>query len=119
MGADSDRIWLKAGWCRGTRGEIRVGGNPQGAAKDLPKNLAQGVANGGDAAEVKKIITAAEIKPFIDWDIQQLGDWKITGEVTLTFDKSGFKQAKGKVGVAKGPFEGGIEGQATATAAGN
>jgi hypothetical protein len=111
FGADSDRIWLKASWCRGTRGEIRVGGNPQGAAKDVLKNLAQGVANGGDAAEVKKIITAAEIEPFVDWDIQQPGDWKITGEVKLTFDKSGFKQAKGKIGVAKGPFEGGIEGQ--------
>ena len=108
---DADRIWLKASWCRGTRGEIRVGGNPQGAAKELLKNLAQGIANGGDADEVKRIITAAEIQPFVDWDIQRPGDWKITGEVKLDFDKSGLKSAGGKVGVAKGPFEGGIEGK--------
>jgi hypothetical protein len=111
FGADSDRIWMKASWCRGTRGEIRVGGNPQGAAKDVLKNLAQGIANGGDADDVKRIITAAEIQPFIDWDIQRPGDWKITGEVKLTFDKGGLKTAGGKVSVAKGPFEGGIEGE--------
>ena len=111
VGSDADRIWLKASWCRGTRGEIRVGGNPQGAAKEVLKNLAQGIANGGDADEVKRIITAAEIQPFVDWDIQRPGDWKVTGEVTLTFDKSGLKSAGGKVGVSKGPFEGGIEGK--------
>ena len=55
-GSDSDRIWLKASWCQGTRGEIRVGGNPQGAAKDLLKNLAQGIANGGNADDVKKVL---------------------------------------------------------------
>ena len=112
VGADADRVWLKASWCRGTRGEIRVGGNPQGAAKDVLKNLAQGIANGGDADDVKRILTAAEIEPFVDWDIQRPGDWKINGEVTLTLDKSGFKQVKGKVGVEKGPFGGGLEGSA-------
>jgi hypothetical protein len=111
FGADSDRIWLKASWCRGTRGEIRVGGNPQGAAKDLLKNLAQGIANGGNADDVKKILAGAEIEPFIDWDIQRPGDWKVTGEVKLDFDKSGLKSAGGKVGVAKGPFEGSVEGK--------
>jgi hypothetical protein len=110
-GYDADKIWLKASWCRGTRGEIRVGGNPQGAAKEVLKNLAKGIANGGDAEEVKRIITAAEIEPFIDWDIQRPGDWKITGEVTLTFDKEGLKSAGGKLGVGKGGFEGGIEGK--------
>jgi hypothetical protein len=112
FGADSDRVWLKVSWCTGTRGEIRIGGNPQGAAKDVLKNLAQGIANGGNADDVKQAITGAEIEPFIDWDIQQPGDWKITGEVTLTFDKSGFDKVKGKVGVSKGPFEGGIQGEA-------
>ena len=110
-GADSDRIWLKASWCRGTRGEIRVGGNPQGAAKDLLKNLAQGIANGGNADDVKKVLAGAEIEPFVDWDIQRPGDWKVTGEVKLTFDKGGLKSAGGKVGVAKGPLEGSVEGQ--------
>ncbi len=110
FGADSDKVWLKVSWCTGTRGEIRIGGNPQGAAKDVLKNLAQAIANGGNADDVKKAITGAEIEPFIDWDIQQPGDWKITGEVTLTFDKGGFNKAKGKIGVSKGPFEGGIEG---------
>jgi hypothetical protein len=110
-GYDADRIWLKASWCRGTRGEIRVGGNPQGAAKEVLKNLAQGIANGGNADDVKRIITAAEIEPFVDWDIQRPGDWKITGEVKLTFDQSGLKSAGGKIGVAKGPFEGGLEGK--------
>jgi hypothetical protein len=112
FGGDVDRIWMKASWCRGTRGEIRVGGDPQAEAKELLKNLAQGVANGGDAAEVKRIIQGAQIKPFIDWDIQKARSWKLTGEVTLTLDKGGFKEVKGKVGVDTGPIEGSVEGSA-------
>ena len=111
VGGDADRIWLKASWCRGTRGEIRVGGNPQGAAKDVLKKLAQEIANGGDAEAVKQAITGAEIQPFIDWDIQRPGDWKITGDVTLTLDKGGFKKIEGKIGVEKGPFGGSVGGE--------
>src|SRR4051812_11959040 len=110
VGGDADRIWMKASWCQGTRGEIRIGGDPQAEAKELLKNLAQGVANGGDAAEVKKIIQGAQIKPFLDWDVQRPHDWKLTGEVELTIDKSGFKGVKGKIGVDTGPIEGSVEG---------
>jgi hypothetical protein len=110
IGADFSKVWLKVSWCQGTRGEIRIGGNPQGAAADLLKKLAQGIADGGDAPALKTLLEGASITPFLDWDIQRPGDWKITGEVTLTFDKDGLKTAGGKVGVQKGPFEGGIEG---------
>ena len=51
VGWDASKVWLKVSWCQGTRGEIRVGGNPQGAAADLLKTLAQGIADGGDAPE--------------------------------------------------------------------
>src|SRR4051794_13217226 len=110
IGADSSKVWLKVSWCRGTRGEIRIGGNPQGAAEDLLKKLAQGIADGGDAPALKTLLEGASITPFLDWDIQRPGDWKITGEVTLTFDKDGLKTAGGKVGVQKGPFDVGVEG---------
>ena len=111
VGWDASKVWLKVSWCQGTRGEIRVGGNPQGAAADLLKTLAQGIADGGDAPSLKTlIITAPSITPFVDWDIQRPGDWRITGEVTLTFDKEGLKTAGGKLSVKKGPFEGGVEG---------
>src|SRR4051794_296921 len=114
VGGDADRIWMKASWCRGTRGEIRIGGDPQAEAKELLKKLAEGVVDGGDAGQVKKIIQGAQIKPFLDWDIQQAHNWKLTGEVELTVDKSGFKGVKGKVGVDTGPIEGSVEGSADA-----
>jgi hypothetical protein len=110
VGWDASKVWLKVSWCQGTRGEIRVGGNPQGAAADLLKTLAQGIADGGDAPGLKTLIQGASITPFVDWDIQRPGDWRITGEVTLTFDKEGLKTAGGKLSVKKGPFEGGVEG---------
>ena len=110
VGWDASKVWLKVSWCQGTRGEIRVGGNPQGAAADLLKTLAQGIADGGDAPSLKTLINGASITPFVDWDIQRPGDWRITGEVTLTFDKEGLKTAGGKLSVKKGPFEGGVEG---------
>ena len=119
VGSDADRIWLKASWCRGTRGEIRVGGNPQGAAKEVLKNLAQGIANGGDADEVKRIITAAEIQPFVDWDIQRPGDWKVTGEVTLDVRQEraevGGRQGRGR---RRARSRAASRARATATAAG-
>src|SRR5512132_173186 len=111
VGWDASKVWLKVSWCQGTRGEIRVGGNPQGAAADLLKTLAQGIADGGDAPDLKTLLSGASITPFVDWDIQRPGDWRITGEVTLTFDKEGLKTAGGKLSVKKGPFEGGLEGQ--------
>ena len=110
VGWDASKVWLKVSWCQGTRGEIRVGGNPQGAAADLLKPLAQGIADGGDAPSLKTLIQGASITPFVDWDIQRPGDWRITGEVELTFDKEGLKTAGGKLSVKKGPFEGGVEG---------
>ena len=110
VGWDASKVWLKVSWCQGTRGEIRVGGNPQGAAADLLKTLAQGIADGGDAPALKTLISGASITPFLDWDVQRPGDWRITGEVTLTFDKEGLKTAGGKLSVKKGPFEGGVEG---------
>ena len=110
VGWDASKVWLKVSWCQGTRGEIRVGGNPQGAAADLLKTLAQGIADGGDAPSLKTLISGASITPFVDWDVQRPGDWRITGEVTLTFDKEGLKTAGGKLSVKKGPFEGGVEG---------
>lgn len=110
IGWDASKVWLKVSWCQGTRGEIRVGGNPQGAAADLLKTLAQGIADGGDAPALKTLIQGASITPFLDWDVQRPGDWRITGEVTMTFDKEGLKTAGGKLSVKKGGFEGGLEG---------
>jgi hypothetical protein len=110
VGADFDKVWLKVSWCRGTRGEIRIGGNPQGAAKDVLTELGKSIANGGGAADARDAIAGAEIEPFIDWDIQRPGEWKISGEVTLTLDKEGVKSAGGKLKVEKGEFEGSLGG---------
>jgi len=112
VGADSDKVWMKVSWCRGTRGEVRIGGNPQGAAKDVLTELGKSIMNGGGAAEARDAIAGAEIEPFIDWDIQRPGDWKISGEVTIKVDKDGVKSAGGKLKVEKGPFEGSLGGEA-------
>jgi hypothetical protein len=112
VGADFDKVWMKVSWCRGTRGEIRIGGNPQGAAKDVLTEIGKSVMNGGGAAEARDAIAGAEIEPFIDWDIQRPGEWKFSGEVTITLDKEGVKSAGGKLKVEKGDFEGSLGGEA-------
>src|SRR5215210_529089 len=109
-GYDASRVWLAASWCRGTRGDIKIGGNPQGAAKDVLENIAKGVVAGKDAEGVKDIIRAAEIKPFVEWDIQRPGDWRITGGITLTVDKSGVTKVEGNIEGKKGPWGGSIGG---------
>ena len=112
VGADSDRIWAAQGELvpRHARRDPRrrqPAGRGQGRAQEpRPGRRGRRRRRRGQEDHHRRRDPAVHRLGH-----PQPGDWKITGEVALTFDKSGFKQAKGKVGVAKGPFEGGIEGQ--------
>ena len=110
FGGDLEKVWMKISWCQGTRGEIKIGGNPQGAAKDVLVKVGEEIVNGGDAGKVKEAILAAEIEPFVEWEIQKGRDWKLSGDVTVAIDKEGIKSVGGKVKVEKGEFEGSLGG---------
>jgi hypothetical protein len=106
---DADRVWLALTWCKGERGEIKIGGNPQGAARKLLEEIGKAITAGGGPNEVAAKLKAAEFEPFAEVDIVRAGDWRISGGVTLTVDPSGLKAGKGRVEVQKGPVSGGIE----------
>jgi hypothetical protein len=110
--SDADRVWMKVSWCRGTRGEIRIGGNPQGAAKDLLKTIAQQIANGGGADNVATTLRDASIQPFANVDLASSGRWRITGGITLTVNRTGVTSGTGHVEVDTGPVEVGASGSA-------
>jgi hypothetical protein len=110
LGSDDDRVWVELEWCRGTRGEIRIGGNPQGAARALLRDMAQEIANGGGADAVARAARNAEITPFADFDIAQSGSWRLTGGVTVNVGAGGVTGGGGRIGVRRGPFDFELEG---------
>ena len=105
VGSDADRVWMNVSWCRGTRGEIRVGGNPQGAARDLLQTISQQIANGQGADTVVQSIKDASIQPFTSVEVASSGSWKITGEVTITVNRTGVTGGSGSVNVDTGPVQ--------------
>ncbi len=109
---DADRIWMKVSWCRGTRGEIQIGGNPQGAARDLLQTIAQQIANGAGAGDLATTLRGASIQPFTRVEIASSGRWRITGGITLTVDRTGVTSGTGRVDVDTGPVEIGASGSA-------
>lgn len=109
VGSDRDRIWVQIDWCRGTRGEIRIGGNPQGAARQLLREIAQQIANGGGADAVVRAVENARITPFADFDIAQSAGWRLSGGVDIAVGSDGVAGGRGRVILRTGPFDFGLE----------
>lgn len=110
VGSDADRIWVQIDWCRGTRGQIRLSGNVQEAARDLLRNIAQEIANGGDADAVLRAARATDVTPSLTFDIAQSGSWRISAGVNVVVNGTGVTGGGGRVEVERGPFGAGVEG---------
>ena len=105
-GSDDDRVYAQLDWCTGSRGQIRIGANPQGALKELGQTITDTINNGGGAKEVVDAIRKQEITPFVSVDWAQSGQWHVTGEVGVSVNSTGYQGTSISGEVQKGRIGG-------------
>ena len=86
---DDKRVFLRVAWCKGTKGRIDVGANPQGALGDLVGQIGKDVAAGKGVDDVINTVKDAKIEPFAEVDITRSEDWRVSGDVKLNVNRTG------------------------------
>ena len=86
---DDKRVFLRVAWCKGTKGRIDVGANPQGALTDLVGQIGKDVAAGKGVDDVINTVKDAKIQPFAEVDITRSEDWRVSGDVKLNVNRTG------------------------------
>jgi hypothetical protein len=103
-GHDADRAWVELSWCKGSHGEIKLGGDPQKAVKDLLQTISTTISQNGGTDDVVKAARAQKVTPFLSVDIGQSTDWQVTGEIDASVSSQGFQGATGTVKLHKGRY---------------
>jgi hypothetical protein len=111
--SDDERVWMRIAWCRGTRGEIDVGANPQEALSDLMQKVGREILSGGGATQVIEAIREAELEPFARLDIAQSRNWRITARVGVSVNSQGLQGVTGNAEVDVGWMRVGVRGSVT------
>ncbi|HTU95921.1 MAG TPA: hypothetical protein VMF14_08790 [Solirubrobacteraceae bacterium] len=101
-GHDSNRAWVELSWCKGSHGEIRLGGNPQQAAEEFLKSISSAISQGGGTDDVVKAAKAQKVTPFVSVDIGEAKNWEVTGEIDASISSQGFQGGTGTVKIHKG-----------------
>jgi len=109
-GHDADRAWVELSWCKGSHGEIKLGGNPQQAVKELLQTISTTISQNGGTDDVVKAAREQKVTPFLSVDIGQSKDWEVTGEIDVSVSSQGFQGATGTVKIQKGRYHGDIHG---------
>jgi len=110
---DDKRVFARVAWCRGTRGRIDVGANPQGALEELLDEVGKEIARGGGLDAVKRTVADAKLQPFAEVDIARNESWRVTGDIKLDVNKAGLLGASAGVTFDNGWFKVRLAGEAT------
>jgi hypothetical protein len=108
---DQKRVFLRATWCKGTKGRIDVGADPENAVEQVVEKLAETIRNGGGAADFEKVIREAELKPFGEVEITRANSWKVTGGVNVKVSSEGLKGGDANVTLDLGTVKLKLEGK--------
>ncbi len=108
---DSDNVTINISWCRGTRGEVRIGANLTGQALALAQEIAGIIARGGDADEVLEAIRRTDVTPFVETVIARSGQWRIFIRGDITVSREGITAGSGSIGIRRGPVDLEIAGE--------
>jgi hypothetical protein len=111
--SDRNRVWMRIAWCRGTRGQIDVGANPQGALSHLMQDIGQTIVTGGGTSQVIQTIRDAELEPFAEVDIAQSRQWRITANVGVSVNSTGLQGVTGNAELDVGWMRVGLQGSVT------
>lgn len=109
---DDKRVFLRVAWCKGTKGRIDIGANPQGALEDLIDGIGKDIAAGKGVDDVIERVKDAKIEPFAEVDIARSGDWKVSGDVRLDVNRTGVLGGNAGVSFDAGWIKIRIAGQA-------
>lgn len=107
---DDERVFFRICWCKGTRGTIDVGANPQGAFAELVKKVGEQINRGEDPEQIKQTIENASIQTFLKADIAKGKDWLITGDIQITINRTGFTGGTAALSFDKGWIKLGVQG---------
>ena len=108
--SDNQRVWMRVAWCRGTRGQIDFGANPQGALAQLMNTIGTTILSGGGASAVVQAIEQAQLQPFLDVDVAQSRQWRITGNIGVGLNPSGVTSVTGTAELDVGWMRVGVQG---------
>ena len=102
---DADRVWVQLEWCRGSRGNIQLGANPQQAGNEAIKAIEDTIRNGGSAGDALDAASKTNVKPFLNFDIGQSRSWRVSGKVEVTLNREGHQGTKGEIDIHVGPIK--------------
>lgn len=86
---DRERVWMRVAWCQGTKGQIDIGANPQGAAEQLLQRIGREISQGGGTDQVIEAVEQTELEPFLEVDVRRSQEWRVTGDVRVRLNRSG------------------------------
>ena len=107
--SDDERVFFRLAWCEGTQGKIDIGANAQGAIKKLLEKVSEQINRGEDPEKIKQTIENATVQAFLEFDITKVDKWKITGDIKLDINRTGFTGGSARLAADGGWVKLGLE----------
>ncbi len=107
-GIDAEDVFIVIEWCRGTVGRVRIGGDVPAQLLAFLQSAAGTIVNGGGFQEVVDALLNSRVTPFVDFDIADVGNVRISGGVGVSVGRGGPTAGSGRIRVRTGDVDIGI-----------